>query len=738
MRARRLCAALGVITALAGTPPAGIGAPPAQEQGETPLFRAQADAVILDLVVRDGKGRPVRDLRREEIRIFEDGVEQEVRLFRLRETTAQLRLRPSLAATRSPGETDRPAAADPPTVDPFRYLNLVSLVFDRLSLQGRRFARQGALDFLESGIGENTLVAVFFIDQKLGLVQPFTTDAGLIRSAIDRATSGEFSRFAGDLAETQQVLDEAAAASSAGSAATASIGRGNLPAGDLGGDFADAAIAEMTANMLRKSEELAREQQGIASIYALLALVGEQRRLAGRKTVLYFSEGLHVPPVLEDRFRFTISEANQANVSVYAVDARGLDAKTEMGEANLVLGRATRASRNQLLFGLGRAVTREQVMVFENAETSLRLNQHGVLADLAQSTGGFLIANTNDLRVPMRRLHEDLQVYYEAAYIPRNPLRDGKFRQIEVRVLRPEVTVQTRSGYFAMPPSPSDGPPLFPFEVPMLAALSSDPLPAELDFRFRILRFRNARGNAHMVLVAEIPLAGFTFHELAQQGEYRTRFSVLGLVKDQTGGIAKKISQDYPLVGPLEKLSTLKSAELVFVRQFEVPPGRYRVELAVHDEGSNRSGARRSFLPVPGARDGIDLSSLVVIRRVDPLPESSEGEDDNPFVVESGKIVPDLAARLSRSNAAQLSLFMVIYPDPTVGEEPQLVLQILRDGEVVAHSGLELPQPGARGEIPYIASLPLQALEAGRYEIRAVAQQGTSRVVEHAFFSVEP
>jgi VWFA-related protein len=700
-------------------------------EASTPLVRTHADAVLLDVVVRDRRGRPVRDLRMEEIVVYEDGVRQDIREFRTRQETLASRVPEDTAAP--PEQRTAPAGE----VDPFRYLNLVSLVFDRLSLDGRHFARQGALDFLEAGIDRNTLVAVFVIDHRLGIVEPFTADVETLKAAVERATTGDYTRYASESDVIERTLAELSAAGTAAQAAGDSVGQGAVPSGDFGADFQAAAMAEMTVNMLQKSRELARQQEGTASIYALLALVGEQRRLAGRKTVLYFSEGIQVPPNLVDRFRYTIGAANQANVSVYAVDARGLTSQDQMGEAGNVLGQAARASRTQQQSGLGRAVTREQVMIFENAETSLRMNTHGALADLAEGTGGILVANTNNLRPAMRHLVEDLQVYYEIAYIPRNPLFDGGFREIRVEVARPDVVVQSRNGYFAMPPVASDAPPVFPYEVPLLAALGSNPPPQDFDYRFRALRFQPSGNEFQYTLVAEIPLSNFTFQEDRTSNTYNTRFSVVALVRDSEDRIVRKISQDYPLVGPLDRLEALRDSEMVFVRQFSLPPGRYRLEMAAYDQESNKVSARRSVLMVPRRNPGVGLSALSMIRRIDPIEPAATDQDDNPFVVELGKIVPNLTGRTFKGSGGNLLVYLVVYPSGSIADPAALELQILQNGELLGGSVLDLPEPNDRGEIPYVATLPIDQLEPGSYEIRAVARQGESAAVEHGFFTVE-
>ena len=47
------------------------------------MFRTGTTAVLLDIVVRDKRGRPVRDLRQDEITVLEDGGAARVQSFRL-------------------------------------------------------------------------------------------------------------------------------------------------------------------------------------------------------------------------------------------------------------------------------------------------------------------------------------------------------------------------------------------------------------------------------------------------------------------------------------------------------------------------------------------------------------------------------------------------------------------------------------------------------------------------------
>ena len=53
---------------------------------DTPTFASGTAQVVLDVVVRDKKGRPVLDVRPEELEVYEQGVQQTVEGFKLVES----------------------------------------------------------------------------------------------------------------------------------------------------------------------------------------------------------------------------------------------------------------------------------------------------------------------------------------------------------------------------------------------------------------------------------------------------------------------------------------------------------------------------------------------------------------------------------------------------------------------------------------------------------------------------
>src|SRR5213592_5014273 len=119
-----------------------------QQHQEDPAVRIRANEVSLDIVVRDKKGRPVRDLTAADFEIYEDGVRQQIGSFRfvLRQPTEAGN--PTVATT---GGKEGP----PPRVPVPRDVGsagVIALVFDRLSPEARALARKAGLAYAEEGI----------------------------------------------------------------------------------------------------------------------------------------------------------------------------------------------------------------------------------------------------------------------------------------------------------------------------------------------------------------------------------------------------------------------------------------------------------------------------------------------------------------------------------------------------------------------------------------------------------
>jgi VWFA-related protein len=766
VRRTRRAALLAAYLLLARSGVAVAQTPPAEEKPS--VFRSGAREVLLDLVVRDQRGRSIRDLRPEEIKVYEDGVEQTLTSFRLIDGT-RTELGPGTASA-------APAAARPSATtagsngvstgapDPLRLNQLVSIVFHGLTPDSRKFVYDAALDFLEKNLADRVYVGVFGIDTHLRTLAPFTNDHARLGDAVREAAAGSmtsFAAFSGTVADNPIAQVDFSVPAEAGAAAGP---QGQAAPGPntrtINGDIYSDIMARVQANTAVAMEFFDRVDRADKVILSLQALVDAQKGLVGRKTVLLFSSGFPLPADSQWRFDQLVSEANRANVTFYSIDAVGLRTAPPLLNQGALLNQ--RLPPGLISLGGGASNPRE-FRQYESQIESIKANAQGNLQELAVETGGRLIADTNNFSKPLDRIVEDVLTYYEAAYQPPAPHHDGSFREVRVEIARSKSDVQTRNGYFDMPEDADFH--VGPHELPLLAALRSDPQPSGFPFRSRVLRFP---GTSTGALVTELALGDLEMTKSADGAMHEGRIAVLAQLKDASGRLVKKTSQDLPLRIETARLDAFHRGIFTLTRHWELPPGRYTLETAVHDHTSGRIGASRSVVVIQRAGDGPALSSVALIRRIDPAPEATgaagEGttnqdagvqaangdaallaenaaagnEPLDPFVCSLGKVAPTLSDVVDPRTAGSVSHYFVIYPAPQSDAKPELFLQYLRDGEVVAQSKPDLPEPRADGSIAYIATAPANNFPAGQYLVNVVLKQGDAGVVERAFFQVSP
>lgn len=720
---------VGVLAAATAFPQQPQGSPSGARRE---VFGVTTDVVLLDVVVRDKKGRTVRDLRADEVQVYEDDVKQEIRGFRFldsRMAGAALEEAREESTRRVTGE-DEPAHLS----EERRHLNLVTLLFDRLDPDGRNIARKAALSFLELEDRPDVYVSVFQIGESLRLLQQFTTDREALRHSVLRATGELDTQYTAATEQLVEASRQADAArqnadnlmqTSAGSTADAGI------AASLGQQI---AMADMTVNALRLTEALQREQQGRSALFAVLALARQQQALAGRKTILFFSEGLRTPPTLEHVLQMAISEANRANVSVYAVDARGLSATSNLTAARDTLQQAVVAGMRQQMTRGYLPVSREEALVADNAETALRMDPIATLGDLASSTGGLLVTNSNDVRNGVARAIGDLRGYYELAYSPLNRTLDGRFRRVSVKVSRPGVTVQTRSGYFAMPPG--EGTATFPYEVELLRAMRASSPPHQFPLRARAFRFGHEAAGTRYTVVLELPLKAISFQKDQDPALERVHFSLMGVLRDaSSSGVTEKFSQDSPLWVPRKRIEKLSHGNAVFMRSFTLPAGRYSLEAAAMDRQTGQTTVEIQRLLVSESTSPPALSDLALVKRTEPVAADALASED-PFRVGKVRIVP-WVTEAEVDAGRSLEVFLVAYVSTQIGgAPPELSFEIVHGGTVVGRATPALPRPDSRGRIPYILSIPATGFMPGEYEVRAELKSGQARAWARCSFRV--
>src|SRR5207245_1462430 len=394
---------------------------------------------------------------------------------------------------------------------------------------------------------------------------------------------------------------------------------------------------KMVLQMLESQQSSGLKEAGRVNIYALLDAVKEQYRLPGRKTILYFREGgFVIPQGMEEPFKSVISIANRSNVSFYAVDARGLTTGNVNSGATSALNRAARSSQDQMANDGSQAIRPDQAKIFDTGIESTRANTQNTLANLAESTGGMLIANTNDLGTPLHKLAEDIQTYYEIGYTPEIKSYDGSFRKIAIKMNSSDLHVQSRSGYIALPPAlAGQGSVLRAYEVPLLTALSSQALHQTFAYQSMPMHFRGALNQSVCVLVLDVPLANLTFQKKSAD-QTEGRLSYVALVKNGSGEVIKKFGNDIPMHIPNAERDALASGHFIYTEHFDLPPGRYTVETAMLDGEGNRVSARKNSLIMPAPSSGLSLSSVSVVRN---LKEKDAATDQADPLLIGGRLV---------------------------------------------------------------------------------------------------
>jgi VWFA-related protein len=693
-------------------------------------------AILVDVVVRDKAGNPVRDLRPEDFKITEDGVEQQIGsvtpIFRSapgegeRLAASQPAAAVAAPAPSVPGSEAVAAAANAPG-------EALALVFDRLTPDARTFAYKTALRYVDQPASRERLIAVYGIDLGLIPYQWFTHDVDQVRRAIEGFGTRATSQFGTTSAQRQEAQEQARRAGQAQAAAEqGAAGPGGSGAQNIAGAAGDAQFAAMQQRMLQTFEDLERDQRGYSTANALLAVVSSMRTIPGRKAIVFFSEGLSIPPDVQERFISVASTANRANVSIYAVDVAGLRTESTLKEAR---DEITAASLRRLGQDPTSDSTGEPMMAaLERNENYLRMDPHSGLGQLALETGGLLVANTNDLRRGLARVDSDLQNYYMLSYVPANDDFDGRYRNIEVKVARPGLTVQHRRGYYAVR-APA-GAPVLSYEAPALAMLNRTPVPNSFPVRAAALRFPEPGRRGLTPVVVDLSTASVAFEPMADDKKtLHSDATVLVVFTNETGEVVEKMSQRYELRAPQEQLERAKQGEIIFYRQPELSPGVYQMQTVVYDALAKKASVRFATVEKPAADTSrLQLSSLVIVRRGEKVPES-ERIDGSPLYVGDTLLYPNLGMPLKRGQDKEVGFYFTAYSEPKAGDTTA-TLELMQNAKPVAQVPLQLAAADGMGRIQQVSRIPVDALTAGSYELRVTVHQGRTSVSQSAPFRI--
>ena len=418
------------------------------------VLRVTTRMVLVDAVVLDKEGHPVKGLKSGDFTVVEDGIRQSVASFSERNSeranAAPLPALPPHVTTNRPAVTQANAENGIEAV----------LLLDGLNTppQDQIYVKQQMLKFLARQYDPNTKLAVFALTNKLTVLQNFTQDPLLLRAVLDRymGQTPAVSRRGGQM-ETASASVPPPVVNLPAHATGGPTGSGpdpGLPA-TLAAGGANASIFEdiayMTDRFERESENFARDTRISVTLAALEEIARFMSGQNGRKVLLWFSTGFPFsvvgdsPSAMEaerdygDQIRRTINLLNDAHVATYTIDAGGL-VPSSLGDPSI-------SGRDPGKVVLGIDTNRTLA-----TESFQRFSTHDAMETIARDTGGRYF-NGNDLDQAIQSALKESSSYYMLGYYPSKKKWDGKFRNIKLQVDRPGTQLRYRRGYFAVGPS---------------------------------------------------------------------------------------------------------------------------------------------------------------------------------------------------------------------------------------------------------------------------------------------
>jgi VWFA-related protein len=721
---RRLALVLGLAAVLT------LGA---HAQDRRSGFQVSTTAVVVDVVVRDAKGNPIVDLKPSDFELLEDDVRQRIASVELVAPGAIGGDRRGAAGVRDVS-VDSPPPRPLPTPDAASTVEgttVMALVFHRLSAEGRPAAHQAALRYLQAA-REGDYAGVFIIDTRLDTLQTFTSDRARVATAIERAGRTQATVFT-----RRMPFESLYGDSHSDTSPTASAEGPGRPPNESGYQPRQHGrrdpMREFAERMEQAYEEMMRDRNGHAETAALTALASSLGRLPGRKSIVLFSEGLSVPAAVAAKFRAVIDTANRGNVSVYAIDSKGLRVHSEQ---------ASTARGMLAIRGVGdddpTKVTdddarRSRTSDIERAEFVLKKDPEASLGTLAKETGGFLVNNTNDLASAFERIDADRRFHYLLTYTSTNTAMDGTYRRIAVKVKRRGADVRARSGYAAVPSLGAV--PVLRFEANALSALAATPRPTQVPLRAAAFRFPEADGTTRVALYVKVPGSGVAYFVDDNQTAWQTHFTILARIVDDKGETVRKGSQPYRLTGPAKEVHVARQGDILFYRQPTLDPGRYTIDYALYDELSGQAGTGALPIEVGAADDdALAMSDVVLVDRAEAVPEDQK-DARNPLYLGTTLIYPNLGTPVARSKRGSLVFFYTARAArrPLTGR-----VELLETGRVIAARPLAVPEASPDRLVRHANELPLDDVGGGRYELRVTLSDGASTATGATSFVLMP
>jgi VWFA-related protein len=666
-------------------------------------MKVQSDIVLTNVVVRDKKtGEVVKGLKASDFTILENGKPQKIASFDYQnvDEAAILREKSTVVGKASIADlVNGDFAANPSSLRDHR---LIVMFFDLSSMQPEDIDRavESAQDYVNKKMQPADLVALVSMATGLSMDQDFTSDKAALLKGLGKYNGTEGTGFA----------------------------NGN-EGGNSGGTADDASsftADDSEYNALNTDREL----------YAIRTIAKSLERVDQRKSLLYFSGGLTRQGIENQAsMRAATNAAVKANMAIYSVDSRGLQALPPVGNASTGSLRGT-ASYS------GGAMQSQLDANFGSQET---------LATLSSDTGGKAFFDSNDFAPAFQQVQHDTEAYYIVGFRSTNTARDGSYRHLTVKLNRNDVKMSYRPGYYA----PAD------FlhqksedrEQALTEQLRSDLPATDVAVYLQALYFR-MDDNKFFVPVSLI-VPGSQIHSVKNGDRDKANIDVIGEVKNSQGIIVGNVRDTVKLA--LDTAQQVQKKNIQYSTGFTLAPGKYHLKFVVRENQTGAMGSFETDLQVPDLKKTpLKLSSIVLSSQ--RVPNTAK-KTVNPLVRDGVEWIPNVP-HVFRQDQHLFFLYEVYDPArqkgaPVPASSPGLTrreggpvrvltsIEFLNGGVKVYETPLveaKLVNIPERGAVAFQFDVPLTQLKPGTYvcQVNVIDDAGGSFSFPRMAIMVQP
>ena len=547
------------------------------------VFKANAELVLTNVVARDPKtGEFVRGLKQSDFTIYENGKPQQIASFDFQTVDMATPLKEATvsglaAGLNSPG----PKAAVVASPEDLRNHRLIVMFFDLTSMQPEDLDRcvKAARDFLTNKMQPADLVALVSLGDTLKVDQDFTSDKAALANEVGIYNGTEGQGFAqGANANSNQVEDTT----------------GYTP-------------DESEYNDLNTDREL----------FALRAISKSLEKITEKKSLLYFSGGISRDGIENQAsLRTAINSAVRANLSIYSVDTRGLQAISPLGDAS------TGSLRGSGSFN-GAALTTNMNANFATQE---------VMATLSSDTGGKAFFDSNDFAPAFAQVQRDTSAYYAIGFHSANPARDGKYRKLTIKVNRPGVKLEYRPGYYAPADFKHSG--REDRERELEEQLASDLPATDIAVYLDAMYFRLDENRFFVPVSLIVPGSQIPFVKGGDKD--KATLDVIGEVIDEVKRPIGNARETVKL--NLDPSLQARQKNIEYTTSFNLPPGKYHLKFVVRENQTGLMGSFEADITLPDMKkQPLKMSSIVLASARQPSKKAS------PLVREGEEYVPNIS-----------------------------------------------------------------------------------------------